>query len=647
MLFSMVFGLTVLVSFSSIKLGFQENFYQIATILTGGDLRVEILGKPTERLRRLLPRLGDARDVYWGIRLDSEDESAPPDSVLWFVQQNPMPRDDRENLIVPKWSDDTLEMEITLTGEQEQLFFKESSSVPDVLSLGDGLIHLRPQWVVAEKEVLPVWIKRIKQQPLGRLVGNASLIEPLLLQPGLKWEQVWVYHFEGENAGERIARAKYILGYLLEEAQGVRLIYELPDETGFYYSFQLISNTLFLAAFSALMLGTLAYTVTFVDFSKGKSNTVALLRCLGSSLSGSWGIYGFQICLYAILSVVLAGVFSLIIQLVLPMLITSWTGVELEIEIYWRALFVSLVFGASFILLPGFIAIMGLMNCEPVEVLRSVKMPAKRIEIRWVQSILATVTGVLAISFCLQMVDDHMFAIVYMFSVGVVFGLLLLGVLGLRKVIRYLSQYKRTYPIAQASANLFRSENQYVFTLTSIAFGLFLITFLYLFFEGFAQKGIHEIAGYGNISDERIGVYLDWLQHVFFINQSMGVSLLVIGVLAVFVLLTSQRHTRLYESVVLGTLGADSTMILKIMILESVFAGVITATLGLMGGLIFGSIVFVFVLDIPIVMPWGMLLILFVGTVAVMIGMGFLNMKGIIGYPPLEVLRRRRHFSNW
>ena len=644
MLFSMVFGLTVLVSFSSIKQGFQENFYDIATILTGGDLRVEITGRPTERLRRLLPRLGDLRSSYWGTRVRIPKGEDEVKGTLWFVDSEPKPIDDEQAAL----QDDLPEIvdaDITLTREQSGRLF--AGSRPEIVHIAGDSISLRPKWTITDDEVLPVWIKRIKRDPLDRMVANTALMGPLMNDPSPEWEQVWVYHFEGDRAEERIARAKYILGYILEEAHGVRLIYELPNETGFYFSYQLISNTLFLAAFSALMLGTLAYTVTFVDFSRGKSTNVALLRSLGCSLPGAWGVYGMQVVVYAILAVIFAGLFSVGIQLTLPALITSWTGVELQIEIYWRALLISLGFGGCFIVLPGFIAIMPLMSCEPVEVLRSVKMPARRVENRWIQTILITITSVLAVSFCLQMIDNDLFAMAYLLIVGAVFGVLLLGVLGLRKLIRHLSTYKRSYPIAQAAANLFRTQNHYIFTLTSIAFGLFLITFLYLFFEGFAHKGVHEIAGYANISDERVGVYLDWLQHVFFLNQWMGVTLLVIGVLAVFILLTSQRRTRLYEAVVLGMLGANSLMIRRIMTFESIFAGAITAVLGIVGGLTFGTIVFALFFDLPVLMPWWLLIILFTGTVGVMVVMGFYNMKGIIGYPPLEVLRRRRHFSNW
>ncbi|HOO92321.1 MAG TPA: hypothetical protein PKX94_02550, partial [Opitutales bacterium] len=59
MLASMIFGLSVMVSFSALKESFRESFYLIACGITGGDLRVDLSGVPGERLERLLPRLGD------------------------------------------------------------------------------------------------------------------------------------------------------------------------------------------------------------------------------------------------------------------------------------------------------------------------------------------------------------------------------------------------------------------------------------------------------------------------------------------------------------------------------------------------------------------------------------------------------------
>ncbi len=642
MLFSMVFGLTVLVSFSSIKEGFQESFYNISSVLTGGDLRVEVIGKPTERLQRLLPRLGDTRSAYWGLPMSWEEANRRKTATVWLLDLEATPLTNVDKIVETQLPD-TMAIDIALDESQWEALSSKPVRIPNE-ALGN---HWSPNWKKEEGELLPPWMKRIKRDSKDRWVGSVQMLHRLTRGQEIAWEQIWTFQVDGADSLEREARSKYILEYLKEESQGVTLIHELPTETGFYQSFILISNTLFLAAFSALMLGTLAYTVTFVDFSRGKSDHVALLRCLGAGKSQAWGVHGIQVLAYVVLSVLLAGVFSVAIQWYLPKFINALTSVDMEVQIYWRSLLISLGFGGCFILLPGMIAIMPLVSCEPVEVLRSVKMPTRRKEYGWIQVMLIACAIVLALAFCLQMVDDRIFALIFLLCMLLVFGGLLGGVNVLRKTIKRITSRYRNYEMDQAASNLFREQNHYVFTLSSIAFGLFLITFLYQFFEGFANRGIFEIAGYGSISDERVTLYLGWLKNVFFINQWIGVTLLLIGVLAVFVLLTAQRQTRIYEAVILATLGATSEVIRKILAWESLFAGMIVSILGPIGGWLVGLVVFKVFFGHQPGFPFMLMLGLMCGTILIMVAMGIANMKGVVGVPPLEVLRKRRHFSNW
>lgn len=640
MLFSMVFGLTVLVSFSAIKQGFRDNFYGIATVLTGGDLRVEVVGQPTERFRRLLPRLGDAREVYRSVDVIGVNSDAVRGLHLWLVDLNPQPV-----LDLGSFRDMTLPEtpSVILYGTAEQLQQVQGERI----QVKGGLWLNITERIVVDHELLPVWSKRLNPGTGEGMVIVGVPGSSLISRENVEWTQVWVFHFEAEQVRERIARAQYILGYLQEESQGIRLVYELPNETGFYQSFQLISNTLFLTAFSALMLGTLAYTVTFVDFAKGKTTNVALLRCLGGSRMSSWCVYGAQVLVYGGLSVLLAGFVSVAMHSLIPRIVGSLAELELVPAMQWRALTIALGFGGCFMTLPGLVSVLPLLGCEPVEVLRSTKVPAKRREYRWIQSILITVTSLLALGFCLLMVEDARFVVIYLLCMVAVFAGILGGVMGLRRLLRSLLCGRGSYVVSQASANLFRSQNHYGFTLTSIAFGLFLITFLYVFFEAFSQQGAQQIVGYGDVVDARITNYLDWLQRVFFINQWMGVTLMILGMLAIFVLLTAQRRTRLYEAVILSTLGATSTVIRRTMVVESILAGLITALLGPFAGVVLGSLLFGLYFDLPIAVPWLLILLMFPTTIAVMVLMGSFHLKGILGYPPLEVLRKRRHFTNW
>jgi predicted lysophospholipase L1 biosynthesis ABC-type transport system permease subunit len=639
LLLCMSLTLVVLVAFSSIRAGLRGSFYEIATVLTGGDLRVEVVGAPSERLRHLLPRLGDRREVFWSTVVQQGDWKGR----LWFRQVNPVIREGVEGAIVQQLPD-RLPMQAWMTDAQR-------AGLPDTPLIelrpaqGDLVFEMSPERVDAE--VLPLWVQRVQPQAASRIEAQCAFLDALIAYGGLEWEQVWVYHVDAAGIQARVLRAQYLMAYLLEEGHGVRLICELPDEIGFFHGFRVIANTLFLAAFAALMLGTMAFTVTFVDFSRSRSQYTAVLRSLGCGVLKAWGIYALQVGLYATAAVAIAGGIAVAIQLILPGMLSDWTGLPMEVGIQWRSLVLTLGFGACFLLIPGLIAIFPMLSCEAVEVLRSVKMPLRRKEHLWAQALLALLLVVLALCFALQMVDDTRFAILFLSGTLMVYFLMVASVHGLRKALRLGCSRLPSFALRQGASNLFRHPKRYAYTLGSIAFGLFLITFLWVFFNGQEAPGERAIEGYRNVMDERVAQYLDWLNQVFWVNQWVGVLLLSLAVLSVLILLTFERPGRVFESVVLATLGASPEQIRHLHLWEAAIGGLVASFAGLVGGWVVSALGFWWFLGVEVRFPFLFLLLTAVVSVASMVLTAWLQLKGVVGFPPLEVLRRRRHFDNW
>jgi putative ABC transport system permease protein len=643
MLVSMVFGLGVLVSFSAINQGFKDDFYEVAALLSGGDLRVEIEGTPTERLRRLLPQLGEARESYHSLAITDDPASTGGALRLWWVDPSPRPLPDR--LGGREW-ELPQPLEVTLYGTAAQLALLKTGA-GGVTSVEGGLQLRVGSLIALEQEPLPLWMQRLYPGEGERVVASTPLGHALSMRMDLPWRQVWVYHLGSGSIRERVARASFVLSYIREESQGVRLIHELPDEGAFYHGFRLVSNTLFLAAFAALMLGTLAYTVTFVDFAKGKVQDAALLRCLGGSRLSTWWVHGVPVLLYAVTAVTMAAVLATLSQWLVAHVTDAVWFEEGEWELQWRPVLLSLGFGGSFLILPGLAAVFPLFGCEPVEVLRSTKVPAQQDGNRWLQVLLIGVTAFLALAFCLVMVEDAGFVVLFLGGLLVGFAVMMAGVIGLRHLVRGFLKEGVGYALAQASANLFRARNHYLLTISSIASGLCLMTLLFTVFKGFDRMGMQHLVGLDGVADERVQAYVVWLQRVFFINQWVGVLLMVAGVLAVLALLTTQRRTRLYEAVVLSTLGAPSDLIRRIMLLESLLVAGIASILGPLAGVILGNLLLALYWDLGWMVPWGPIICMPVLTAGVIAGAGWLNLKSILGQAPLEVLRKRRHFSNW
>ena len=104
--------------------------------------------------------------------------------------------------------------------------------------------------------------------------------------------------------------------------------------------------------------------------------------------------------------------------------------------------------------------------------------------------------------------------------------------------------------------------------------------------------------------------------------------------------LTATRSQRLYESVVLRTLGATRGVVARAFAVEY---GLLGATAGIGGGLlatILAWAVVRWVLDAPWTFDSTPLLVGFVATIALALGVGFLTTFRLLGQKPLPVLRR-------
>jgi putative ABC transport system permease protein len=99
------------------------------------------------------------------------------------------------------------------------------------------------------------------------------------------------------------------------------------------------------------------------------------------------------------------------------------------------------------------------------------------------------------------------------------------------------------------------------------------------------------------------------------------------------------RYQRAEESVLLKTLGASRRTVLKIMTVEYLFLGVFAALTGILLALVAAWSLSYFVFEGPfVVAPWS-LLVAFVVVVALTIGVGLFNSRGLYDRPPLDVLR--------
>lgn len=116
------------------------------------------------------------------------------------------------------------------------------------------------------------------------------------------------------------------------------------------------------------------------------------------------------------------------------------------------------------------------------------------------------------------------------------------------------------------------------------------------------------------------------------------------SILTGFIVLTgavkNSKYQRIRESVLLRTLGAKSSQILKITYLEYFFLGAMGALTGILLSLGGSQLLAWFVFESPFVPSWVPFLVLFPAITLLVVLVGVSNSISVIKSPPLEVLRK-------
>ena len=148
---------------------------------------------------------------------------------------------------------------------------------------------------------------------------------------------------------------------------------------------------------------------------------------------------------------------------------------------------------------------------------------------------------------------------------------------------------------------------------------------------------------YPNVSAIDLSVILSTFRDLFgrlaYVIRFMALFSVFTGLIVLAGAVVVSRYQRAEESVLLKTLGAPRRTVQTIMTVEYLFLGTFAAITGLLLALVAAWSLSYFVFNGPFVgAPWA-LLTAFVAAVAVTIGIGLWNSRGLYDRPPLDVLR--------
>ncbi|MGB5499156.1 MAG: FtsX-like permease family protein [Maribacter sp.] len=120
----------------------------------------------------------------------------------------------------------------------------------------------------------------------------------------------------------------------------------------------------------------------------------------------------------------------------------------------------------------------------------------------------------------------------------------------------------------------------------------------------------------------------------------MAVFSILTGIIVLIGSVRNSKYQRIKESVLLRTIGARSTQILKITALEYLYLGVLGSSIGILLSLVGSQLLAVFVFKSPFTPALEPFLILLPGISLLVLVIGLANSKSVISSPPLQVLRK-------
>jgi putative ABC transport system permease protein len=151
------------------------------------------------------------------------------------------------------------------------------------------------------------------------------------------------------------------------------------------------------------------------------------------------------------------------------------------------------------------------------------------------------------------------------------------------------------------------------------------------------------VRGYPNVSIVDLGLVLTVLDEILdkisYVIKFMSGFSIATGIIVLIASVRISKYQRIKESVLLRTLGGSRKQILVITALEYLFLGALSALTGIVIAIGGSWLLAKYSFEIPFQANYAPAGILFGLTVALTLGIGLLNSRGVLNRPPLEVLR--------
>jgi putative ABC transport system permease protein len=240
-----------------------------------------------------------------------------------------------------------------------------------------------------------------------------------------------------------------------------------------------LTGYLGLVALVALLLAGIGVASAVVVLVRQRTESVAVLRCLGATANQIIAIYLLEASITGLIGSTAGAIIGVAVQRSLPVVLSGLLPLDVTVQTSWNAVLLGLLSGlwvsAVFAVLPLLI----IRSISPLGALRRRYEPVRAPrDILWTGAVLAVAFSVVVLA--ARQVDSWKQGAV--FSAGIGVTLLLLWILSgaLMRLLRRRIPAVWPYVWRQGLANLHRPSNQTVMLVLAVGFGTFLLATLFL-----------------------------------------------------------------------------------------------------------------------------------------------------------------------
>ncbi|HET8563813.1 MAG TPA: FtsX-like permease family protein, partial [Candidatus Binatia bacterium] len=239
-----------------------------------------------------------------------------------------------------------------------------------------------------------------------------------------------------------------------------------------------LSRYLQLAVFIAVLLAGVGVASGIHVYTKEKTPSMAMLRCIGAGAGATVFVYVIQSFVIALVGSIIGAILGAGFQVLLPLALEDFLPVKTVVSFAPKGVLVGMAIGLGTTLLFSLIPLVPLRNISPLLALRSSYETDRRTRDPILSLIflliVATVFG-----FGLATTEHWTYGVFFAGTVLGVFGLIAILARAISTLTRKLIPASLPYPWRQGLANLHRPKNQTTAVMLSIGLGTFLLITLY------------------------------------------------------------------------------------------------------------------------------------------------------------------------